>query len=88
MHSRIRRTIALLLALATTPAAIAQLQPARTIILIGPPGSGKSKQAESLSRRYKIPSVSMSELLRDQTCSGIRPTQVSDGPSDQTCREV
>ena len=35
----------------------AQLQPARTIILIGPPGSGKTVQADYLHKRYKIPAI-------------------------------
>lgn len=54
----------LALAFAAVLPATAQLQPARTIILIGPPGSGKTVQAEALHKAYKIPSVSMTELLR------------------------
>ena len=34
------------------------------VLLIGPPGAGKSTQARNLSRKYKIPSISMSELLK------------------------
>ena len=34
------------------------------IVLIGPPGSGKSTQARFLRSRYGIPSVDFSELLR------------------------
>src|SRR4051795_9274043 len=44
----------------------AQLQPARTIILIGPPGSGKTIQADYLRKRYKIPAVSMAQLLQQE----------------------
>src|SRR4051795_7407386 len=44
----------------------AQLQPARTIILIGPPGSGKTVQADYLRKHYKIPAISMSQLLEHE----------------------
>jgi adenylate kinase len=44
----------------------AQLQPARTIILIGPPGSGKTVQAEYLRKRFKIPAISMAQLLQQE----------------------
>lgn len=59
--------IALTLAFATI-GAVAQLQPARIIILIGPPGSGKTTQAQYLRKRYRIPAISMSQLL-DQEIS-------------------
>jgi adenylate kinase len=57
--------IALALAFASIDA-VAQLQPARTIILIGPPGSGKTKQAEYLRKRYRVPALSMSQLLQQE----------------------
>lgn len=34
------------------------------MILIGPPGSGKTIQAEALRKKYKIPVISMSHLLQ------------------------
>jgi adenylate kinase len=58
--------LTLALALAAGLPAIAQLQPARTIILIGPPGSGKTTQADYLRKRYKIPAISMSQLLQQE----------------------
>ncbi len=61
--------IALAIAFAIAQSAVAQLQPARTIILIGPPGSGKTIQAEYLRKRYKIPAVSMSQLLQHEVHS-------------------
>src|SRR3954452_19993642 len=44
----------------------AQLQAPRTIILIGPPGSGKTVQAEYLRKRLKIPAISMAQLLQQE----------------------
>ncbi len=40
------------------------------IVLLGPPGAGKSTQAERLARRYSIPFVSVGDLLRDQVKRG------------------
>lgn len=43
----------------------AMLADSRTVILmIGPPGAGKTTQARKLSTKYKIPSVSMADLLK------------------------
>lgn len=44
----------------------AQLQAAQTIILIGPPGSGKTVQADYLRKRLKIPAISMAQLLQQE----------------------
>lgn len=44
----------------------AQLQKSRTIILVGPPGSGKTVQAEALRKKYKIPAISMAQLVREE----------------------
>src|SRR4051812_20467287 len=58
-------TVGLGLAVAALPCR-GQLQPPKTIILIGPPGSGKTVQAEYLRKRYKIPAISMQQLLHDE----------------------
>jgi adenylate kinase len=58
--------ITVALALAIVHSALAQLQPPRTIILIGPPGSGKTLQADYLRKRYKIPAISMAQLLHEE----------------------
>lgn len=44
----------------------AQLRPARVILLLGPPGSGKTVQAKLLSKTYKIPAISMASLLQQE----------------------
>ena len=44
----------------------AQLQPGRTMILIGPPASGKTVQADLLRKQYKIPAISIAELLEHE----------------------
>jgi adenylate kinase len=36
------------------------------VIILGPPGSGKTTQAAALSKKYRIPTISMSDLLRKQ----------------------
>ena len=54
-------------ALMTAAFAGAQLRPAQVFILIGPPGSGKSVQAELLSKSHKVPALSMATLLKRET---------------------
>jgi adenylate kinase len=36
------------------------------VIILGPPGSGKTTQAAALSKKYGIPAISMSKLLEKQ----------------------
>jgi adenylate kinase len=59
-------TVALTGLIVTALPCAAQLQRPRTIILIGPPGSGKTVQAEYLRKRFKIPAISMAQLLQQE----------------------
>lgn len=45
-------------------AAPAPLGLGQVVILVGPPGSGKSVQARNLSRKYKVPVISVAELAQ------------------------
>src|SRR5436305_5846879 len=42
----------------------AQVTPAKIILLVGPPGSGKTTQAKFLGKKYGIPAFSMADLLK------------------------
>jgi adenylate kinase len=66
MHREHCRTFALALLLTTLTPAAAQMEPARIIILVGAPGSGKTIQAEYLHKRYQIPAISMAQLLQHE----------------------
>lgn len=55
-----RRTILALLASGVQ----AQARPKMVIVLIGPPGGGKTTQAKFLKRRYAVPDISVPDILR------------------------
>ncbi len=40
------------------------------VILIGPPGSGKTTQAKKIASKMKVPSISMGQVLRDASKTG------------------
>lgn len=64
--TKVASSIAVIALLGVVLPANAQLQKARTIILVGPPGSGKTVQAEALRKKYKIPAISMAQLVREE----------------------
>lgn len=47
------------------------------LVFLGPPGSGKSTQAASLAARWRIPSLSTGDLLRDAMAKGRLETIAS-----------
>ena len=49
----------------------------RTLILLGPPGVGKSTQAKRLAKRYGMPRLSTGDMLRDAIAQGSEPGQVA-----------
>jgi adenylate kinase len=46
--------------------ALAQVETCKIILLVGPPGSGKTTQATFLAKKYGIPAISMSDLIKKE----------------------
>ena len=61
-----RRQLAILIGLPVFLWAQAKPEGKMVLLLIGPPGSGKTTQARKLSGRYRIPSIAMADLLKKE----------------------
>src|SRR5438445_1955819 len=48
------------------------------LVLFGPPGSGKGTQAAFVAERYRIPSISTGEILRDHVRRGTELGQLAE----------
>ena len=57
-----RRVLIPLALLFLSTAALADTQ--MVVLMLGPPGAGKTTQAKRISHKYHIPSISMSDLLK------------------------
>jgi len=65
------------------------------VLLLGPPGSGKTTQAKQLSRRYRIPAISAAEILKKSHGKRTSLTRTVDIPTasgelvtDQTLNQL
>ncbi len=52
------------------------------VVLVGPPASGKSTQAEYLSQKYKLPSVSIEQLLEQKMGKDAKGADLHRGDAD------
>lgn len=59
-----RRLLVLFTALPVSLLAQAGSRSPIVLLVIGPPGSGKTTQASKLSRKYQIPSITMADILK------------------------
>jgi adenylate kinase len=50
--------------------ALPQSTPPKIVLLVGPPGSGKTTHAKLLAQQYRIPAFSMADLLKREISSG------------------
>lgn len=61
-----RRLLVLFTALPASLLAQAGSRGPIVLLVIGPPGSGKTTQASKLSRKYQIPSITMADILKKE----------------------
>jgi 2-phosphoglycerate kinase len=84
MPQRVVKSLARLFVAAGILCCVAPAGSRRVVLLIGPPGAGKTTQARNLSRKYGIPSISMADLLTQVLMSHYPPAQLHkiDGSGD------
>jgi adenylate kinase len=70
-------TVALLVVAGFLTIGRAQSKPAKVILIVGPPGSGKSTQAQLLSKKYGIRAVSMGDILKKEMSSVQKKDPIS-----------
>ena len=56
----------LTLAIVATTMAQSRLAPPLVLVILGPPGSGKTVQSHLLAKKYKIPVVAVSDLIKGE----------------------
>jgi adenylate kinase len=51
--------------LLTCPAAFASSEAGPVVLVLGPPGGGKTVNAKKISERYRVPMINMADLLKE-----------------------
>jgi len=75
----ISATLAAVLAVST---GWTESKPSKVILLVGPPGSGKTTQAQFLSKKYGIPAFSMADLLKKVVLSVQKKDPIAKAMAD------
>jgi adenylate kinase len=70
-------TVAILSAAISVSIAFAQPASPKVILMVGPPGSGKTTQAKLLEKKYGIPTFSMADLLKREISKKKDPVSKS-----------
>lgn len=63
-RTAVRRLLSIVPCLSVLAQTHSSMAPPVVLVIVGPPGSGKTVQARLLSKRYSIPAVAISDLLQ------------------------